>query len=77
MLQSGISELGQLDQRPLTPAVPLPQERVVPIETLLYRGDSALRRAREIRDEIRAGGGSPSAETLDELFALLDLVRAE
>ena len=77
LLQSGISELGQLDQRPLTPAVPLAHERVVPIETLLYRGDSALRRAREIRDEIRSAGGAPSAETLDELFALLDLAGAE
>jgi chemotaxis protein histidine kinase CheA len=77
MLQSGISELGQLDERPLTPPVPLAQERVVPIETLLYRGDAALERARAIRDEIRATGGTPSAENLDELFALLDLVRAE
>lgn len=77
MLASGIDELGQLDRRPLTPPVPLPQERIVPIETLLYRGDSALRRAREIREEIKAGGGTASAEHLDELFALLDLVRAE
>jgi chemotaxis protein histidine kinase CheA len=76
MLESGISELDQLDQRPLTPPVPLPQERVVPIETLLYRGDAALRRAREIRDEIRATGGPPEPDTLDELFALLDLVQA-
>ena len=57
--------------------VPLIHELVLPIETLLYRGDSALRRAREIRDEIRSGGGAPSAETLDELFALLDLAGAE
>ena len=77
MLQSGISELRRLDERPLTPPVPLAQERVVPIETLLYRGDAALRRAREIRDEIRAGTGTPDAETLDELFALLDLVQAK
>jgi chemotaxis protein histidine kinase CheA len=77
MLQSGITELGQLDERPLTAPIPLAQERVVPIETLLYRGDAALERARAIRDEIRASGGTPSAENLDELFALLDLVRAE
>jgi hypothetical protein len=77
MLASGIDELGQLDRRPLTPPVPLPQERVVPIETLLYRGDSALRRAREIREEIKAGGGTASPEHLDELFALLDLVQTK
>ena len=77
MLQSGISGLGGLDERPLTPPVPLPQERVVPIETLVYSGPAALRRAREIRDQIRASGSTPAAETLDELFALLDLVNAE
>jgi hypothetical protein len=75
LLQSGISGLGDLDERPLTPAVPLAQERIVPIETLVYSGEAALRRAREIRDEIRASGGAPEPETLDELFALLDLVR--
>jgi chemotaxis protein histidine kinase CheA len=77
MLQSGISMLGELDDRPLSPPMPLPQERVVPIETLVYTGKTALRRARELREEIRASGGIPTPETLDELFALLDLVSAE
>jgi hypothetical protein len=77
LLQTGISGLGGLDERPLTPPVPIPQERVVPIETLIYSGSAALRRAREIRDQIRASGGTPEPETLDELFALLDLVNAE
>jgi hypothetical protein len=75
LLQSGISGFDDLEQRPLAKPVPLAQERVVPIETLLYRGDSALKRARELRDEIKAGGASPPPEALDELFALLDLVR--
>jgi chemotaxis protein histidine kinase CheA len=77
LLQSGISGLGGLEDQPLTPPVPLPQERVVPIETLVYSGSAALRRAREIRDEMRASGSTPDPETLDELFALLDLVNAE
>ncbi|HUF30031.1 MAG TPA: hypothetical protein VMM77_05140, partial [Gemmatimonadaceae bacterium] len=75
LLQSGISGFDDLEQRPLAKPVPLAHERVVPIETLLYRGDSALKRARELRDEIKAGGASPPPEALDELFALLDLVR--
>ncbi len=75
LLQTGISGFDDLEQRPLAKPVPLAQERVVPIETLLYRGDSALKRARELRDEIKAGGASPAPEALDELFALLDLVR--
>ena len=77
MLASGISGLRDLDERPMTPPVPLPTERVVPIETLVYTGEAALRRAREIRDEIRASGSPPEPDTLDELFALLDLVKAE
>lgn len=76
LLQSGISELHRLEERPLTPPVPLATERVVPIETLVYSADAALRRAREIRDGMKARGGEPDAEELDELFALLDLVRA-
>ena len=75
LLQSGISGFDHLEQRPLAKPVPLAQERVVPIETLLYRGDSALKRARELRDEIKASGEAPPPEALDELFALLDLVR--
>jgi hypothetical protein len=75
LLQTGISGFDDLEQRPLAKPVPLAQERVVPIETLLYRGDSALKRARELRDEIKASGASPPPEALDELFALLDLVR--
>jgi chemotaxis protein histidine kinase CheA len=77
MLASGISGLSGLDQRPLAQPVPLPTERIVPIETLVYTGEAALRRAREIRDEIRAKGSPPEPEMLDELFALLDLVKAE
>ena len=75
LLQTGISGFDDLEQRPLAKPVPLAHERVVPIETLLYRGDSALQRARELRDEIKASGETPPPEALDELFALLDLVR--
>jgi hypothetical protein len=52
---------------------------IVPIETLLYRGRSALRRAREVRDDLRVHWergtfADPSAHALfDELSDLLDL----
>ena len=53
-------------------------EQVVPIETLLYRGPSALRRARELRDELRtASAGRRLPDALAELFELLDLAAAE
>jgi len=57
--------------------VPIPEDNVVPIDTLLYRGRAALDRAVEIRDELRRRGASSDQAALDELFDLLDLARAE
>ena len=76
-LAEPISEISLLGERPLTPPLPLPQEEVVPISELLYRGQGALRRARQLRDGIRAGALPPSAETLEEIYDLLDLATAE
>jgi hypothetical protein len=45
---------------------------VVPIETLLYRGESALARARTLRDALRKAD-RPESESLAELYDLLDL----
>ena len=45
----------------------------VPIDILLYRGRAAIERCREIRDQVRRAGGPVDAETLGELFDLLDL----
>jgi len=75
-LQNGISGLGSLETTPLsTPAV-IPDENIVPIETLLYRGKAALARARELRQEMLAER-TPPRETIEELFDLLDLAIAE
>ncbi len=52
---------------------------IVPIETLLYRGRSALKRARQVRDDLRVHWergtfADPAAHALfDELSDLLDL----
>ena len=73
-------------ERPTTAAAPAAEasddrpadEQVVPIQTLLYRGPSALRRARELRDELRtASAGRRLPDALAELFELLDLAAAE
>jgi len=62
---------------PAPPAVAEPV--IVPIETLLYRGRSAVKRARDVRDELRAywergSLADPAAHALfDELSDLLDL----
>jgi hypothetical protein len=77
LLESGIDEIGKLRDRPLTPPAPLDTDEIVPIASLLYRGMAALERARILRDEVRASGGTPSAELVDELVDLVALAAAE
>ena len=52
------------------------EETLVPIESLLYRGESAWRRALELRDDLRQQP-HPTREALEELYDLLDLVTEE
>jgi hypothetical protein len=62
---------------PFGEPVPIPEDTVVPIQSLLYRGRAALDRAVEIRDEIRRGGPRVDPIALEELFDLLELAQAE
>lgn len=61
------------------PATPHPPAAIVPIESVLYRGASAVARARAVRDQLKVhwqGGtlGDPAALALfEELSDLLDL----
>ena len=73
LLDASIRGLGALRTAPLVAATPLPEQPAVPIDVLLYRGRAAIERAREIRDQVRSAGGPVDAETLGELFDLLDL----
>jgi len=78
LLDSGINALGaQLTQRPLSKAVPIVDEHLVPIETLLFRGRAALDRARALRNELRDASRTPSADELSELYDLLELAASE
>jgi hypothetical protein len=52
------------------------ENAIVPVESLFYRGEAALERARLLRDELR-DSGSTDPEALQELYDLLDLARAE
>ena len=63
---------GAADDALATP-VSIPEQPPVPIDVLLYRGRAAIERCREIRDQVRSAGGPVDAETLGELFDLLDL----
>jgi hypothetical protein len=56
--------------------VHLPDEEIVPIEQLLYRGKAALTRARELREEA-LGVAAPPRAVIEELFDLLDLAIAD
>ena len=66
-----------LESHPLSPSVEMPMDDdVVPVESLLYRGRAALLRAIQVRDAMRTSG-APDAESLRELYDLLDLARTD
>jgi HPt (histidine-containing phosphotransfer) domain-containing protein len=75
LLDLGIASVEELAERPLSAPVPV-EETLVPIESLTYRGESAWRRALELRDDLRKQV-SPPREALEELYDLLDLVTDE
>lgn len=77
LLQDGLTGLSSLETTPLSEPAVIPDADVVPIESLLYRGRSALARAAELREQIRQQGGAPSRESVQELFDLIDLALVE
>lgn len=78
LLGAGIAGLARLDDEPLSQPVPIDEDDgVVPIQDLLYRGKAALRRAIEIGDTAKRLGTTPTADTLAELFDLLELAAAD
>ena len=77
LIDSGLAALQELGSEPWIPPAVIPEESVVPIESLLYRGKAALDRAAEIRDHARRSGTRIDDETLDELFDLVELARSE
>ena len=77
LIDASIAALDGLETNPFSDPVPLPEDVVVPIESLLYRGRAALDRAVEIRDELRGRTPSNDPTALEELFDLLELARAD
>jgi chemotaxis protein histidine kinase CheA len=73
LLDSGIRNLGVLHTTPLSNPVSIEEQPPVPIDRLLYRGRSAIERAREIGHALRGAHGAVDTESLGELFDLLDL----
>jgi hypothetical protein len=75
LLDFGIRSVEELAEQPLSAPVPV-EETLVAIESLTYRGESAWRRALELRDDLRKQA-SPPRDALEELYDLLDLVTDE
>lgn len=76
LLDQGIAAFAPLDRAPLVPPAPIDEDEIVPIESLLYKGNAALDRAIHLRDALRAQGFAAD-DTVKELFDLLDLARSE
>ena len=75
-LDGTLASLGAITSRPMTEPTPVPEQPLVPIDTLLYRGRAAIQRAIELREELRRTGGPVPPSALDEIFDLLDLALA-
>ena len=73
LLDAGIRTLGTLQSERLSAPVEIAEQPPVSIDVLLYRGRAAIERCIEIRDQVRSAGGPVDAETLGELFDLLEL----
>jgi chemotaxis protein histidine kinase CheA len=55
---------------------PQPLTQLVPIQELLYRGQSAIDRAAEIRRALKKSGAPPTRALVDELVDLVELAAA-
>jgi hypothetical protein len=77
LIDMSLAALDSLTSAPWIEPEQIPEETIVPIESLLYRGTAALDRAIEIRDELRRSESAADTNALEELFDLLELARAE
>lgn len=77
LLASGIAGLSPLGSTPIAAPAAMPDDDVVPIEDLLYRGKEALQRALALGDRLRAADGPVDHAELDELYDLLQLAAAD
>jgi chemotaxis protein histidine kinase CheA len=71
-LGSSIAQMRSIERPGEPPAPPL-----VPIQSLLYRGDAAVKRSQELRAQIMSAKSAPSRDVIAELCDLVELARAE
>jgi hypothetical protein len=78
LLGAGVESLEKnLIDQPLAAATSAGPMQIVPVESLIYRGRSALERAAELRDRIKSAGGAATPATLDEMYDLIGLALKE
>ncbi|MEO8909123.1 MAG: hypothetical protein ABI408_02705 [Gemmatimonadaceae bacterium] len=73
-LSSSLAAMRSLETRN---SGPQPAAELVPIQTLLYRGRSAIERAAEIRRALKKAGNAPTRALVDELIDLVELASTE
>lgn len=73
LLGAGIAGLSNLDDEMMVEPVSFEDESVVPIGDLLYQRDTALRRAIELGDALKRAAQPADADSLAELYDLLEL----
>jgi hypothetical protein len=74
-LNSSLATMRGLENRHSGPQPPATD--LVPIQQLLYRGQSAIERAAEIRRALKKSGTPPTRALVDELVDLVELAAAE
>lgn len=71
-LGSSLAEMRSLERPGEAPTKP-----VVPIQTLVYRGQAAVNRSKELRKQILSATAAPSRDVIAELCDLVELASAE
>ncbi|MCE9601030.1 MAG: hypothetical protein K8S21_02295 [Gemmatimonadetes bacterium] len=77
LLATGIAGLSPLATSQLAEPAMMPDEDVVPIEDLLFRGKEALQQALQLGDRLRNAQTPADHDTLAELYDLLQLAAAD
>lgn len=77
LLSQGLSGLSGLGSSTFAEPLVGPEDDVIPIEDLLFRGKDALQRALTLGESLKRAGAVPDADTLAELYDLLQLAAAE
>lgn len=73
LLEDSIAGITRLEDQPLSEPVPVVDDSLVDVDSLLYSGRGALARARELVQALREHHDPPNADTVDELLDLLEL----